>query len=557
MPNQKKAVAYFSMEIGFEPRIPNYAGGLGVLAGDTVKAAADLKVPMVAVTLVHNKGFFYQELAPDGTQIEHPAHWAKDDFLSPTGISVNVPVQGRNVKITSLEYRVRGQTGFEVPIIFLDTDLPENNEYDRSITDYLYGKDNDYRLMQEIVLGIGGVRMLAALGYDIDKYHMNEGHSAFIAIELYRQAKEQNPDFDAEAALLFVKPKLIFTTHTPVPAGHDKFPIAKVKQAIDFFPADHEDDITSEGNLNMTLLALHFSHYINGVAKRHGEISRGMYPGYPIDSITNGVHSATWTSSYMQELFDRYISGWKADSHSLRYAINIPDEELVVAHKKAKVEMIDFLNSRKNAGFDRDYFTIGFARRSTPYKRADLLLSDVNRLLRIHEKYGKIQIVFAGKAHAKDAAGKELIKRIYRLREPVKEKVRIIYMDNYDMILAKLLVAGVDLWVNTPRPPMEASGTSGMKAAHNGIPQLSTLDGWWLEGHIEGKTGWAVGDAKTAGDDVKDAESLYQQLEKIIPIFYNSPAEWAGVMKSCIALNASFFNTHRMVQQYMANAYFH
>jgi starch phosphorylase len=257
----------------------------------------------------------------------------------------------------------------------------------------------------------------------------------------------------------------------------------------------------------------------------------------------------------MQKVFDKHIPGWRKDSHSLRYAANIPKEEIVAAHQLAKEELIEFLNSRKNAGFDLDYFTIGFARRATPYKRADLLISDIPRLLNIHENIGPIQIIYAGKAHAKDQPGKELIRKIFQIREPLKERIRIVYLDNYDMISARLLVSGCDIWVNTPRPPMEASGTSGMKAAHNGVPQLSTLDGWWLEGYIEGKTGWAIGDT-TPGDDLSHRQSLYEQLEKIVPLFYKQSDIWVDIMRTSIAVNASFFNSHRMLQQYVSNAYF-
>lgn len=553
MQQNNQRIAYFSSEIAFDPRVPNYAGGLGVLAGDTIRAAGDLDIPLVGVTLLYKKGFFFQELTADGTQIEHPAHWAWDDFVKDTSTTVELQIAGRTIKVKAWEYQHKGISA-SIPIVCLDTDLPGNSDYDRQITDFLYGRDNEYRMFQELILGIGGARILDALGYNIGKYHMNEGHSAFIALELYRQAKEANPTFDPDALLHVVKERLIFTTHTPVPAGHDKFPLSRVKSTIPFVPQEFEADITQDGMLNMTLLALHFSNYINGVAKKHGEVSRGMFPGYPIDSITNGVHSATWTSLHMQKVFDKHISGWRKDSHSLRSAANIPKEEIAEAHKLAKEEFIEFLNSRKNAGFDRDYFTIGFARRATPYKRADLLLSDISRLLNIHEHIGPIQIVYAGKAHAKDQSGKELIRKIFQIREPLKERLRIIYLDNYDMISAHLLVSGCDLWLNTPRPPMEASGTSGMKAAHNGVPQLSTLDGWWLEGYIEGKTGWAIGDT-TPGDDLSHQLSLYEQLEKIVPLFYNQPDIWTDIMRTCISLNASFFNSHRMLQQYVANAY--
>ncbi|MBU1975530.1 MAG: alpha-glucan family phosphorylase [Nanoarchaeota archaeon] len=553
----ERIVAYFSMEIGLDHRIPTYSGGLGVLAGDTIKAFADLHVPVIAVTLVHSKGYFYQKIE-NGEQKEIPVDWSKDDFLKKTDVVIDIPLKDRTIKVTAWEYICKGCANYEVPVYFLDTNLPENSDYDRKLTDHLYGGDEYYRMLQEIILGIGGVRILEALGYtNLKKYHMNEGHAAFIAFELYNRLKGKVP---ADELVTEIRKRMVFTTHTPVPAGRDNFPLDVVKNTLPDFPDEHEASIVQDGKLSMIQLALYFSEYINGVAEKHGEISRGMFPEYPIDSITNGVHSVTWTCNSFQELFDKYIPGWRRESFSLRYAIGIPRDEIMEAHEKAKGALIDLLNSRLNAGFDRDIFTLGFARRAAAYKRADLLFKDVNRLVHLSEQVGKIQIVFAGKAHPADQHGKGIIKHINDIAASLKDKIKIVWLENYDMDSAKLLVSGVDLWLNTPIPPWEASGTSGMKAAHNGVPHLSSMDGWWLEGHIENETGWSIG--KTAStdsprNDDQDAAEMYLKLEKkILPLFYHDKSAWVNIMRHCIALNGSFFNTHRMVEQYVVNAYF-
>jgi len=439
-----------------------------------------------------------------------------------------------------------------LPVLFLDTNLAENGEWDRTLTTYLYGGDDRYRLAQEIVLGIGGVRALAALQFNtVDRYHMNEGHAATLTLELLRRSKD----------LDLVRQQCLFTTHTPVAAGHDQFDLAFARPMLgDMLPEELVPDVTFQGKLNMTKLALHFSHYVNGVAKKHGEVSRQMFPGYTIDSITNGVHSATWVCEAFRCLFDKHMPGWRSDPYILRSALGIDKQEIWNAHAEAKRELIDFVNSRYNVGMSYETFTIGSARRQTAYKRPDLLISDIPRLLGIAGKAGPIQVIYGGKAHPKDSSGKESIKRIISASKTVKGTVKIVYIRNYDMTIGQMMVAGVDLWLNTPRRPLEASGTSGMKAAHNGVPQLSTLDGWWVEGCIENITGWAIGTEKTADqesvDDV-DRRDLYEKLEKLIlPKFYHDRDNWIRTMRSCIAINGSFFNTNRMVQQYVLNAYF-
>jgi starch phosphorylase len=551
-PTGKPKIAYFSMEIGIDEHIPTYSGGLGVLAGDTLKSSADLNVPIVGVTLLSEKGYFYQEIDSDGNQIELPYNFNINDFLKLLPSKTCVKIEERDVNIRIWYYPVQGTGGYIVPVFFLDTNLETNSNYDREITKYLYGGDNKYRLAQEIVLGIGGVRAIESLGYrTIDKYHMNEGHAALGTLELYDQLK------DVEK----VRSQCVFTTHTPVAAGHDQFDLPLAKSMIgDLIPDSLLHEFTFENKLNMTRLALFFSHYVNGVAKKHGEVSRLMFPGYAIDSITNGVHTPTWVSESFQRVFDKYLAGWRSDPYTLRGAFGIDKKDIWAAHMEAKKKLIDFVNNRYNVGMNYDHFTIGFARRQTAYKRPELLISDAQRLMSLAEKAGSIQIIYAGKAHPKDASGKDTIKRIFSAMKNIQGKVKMAYIHNYDIAIGKLMTAGVDLWLNTPRRPQEASGTSGMKAAHNGVPQFSTLDGWWIEGRVENITGWAIGTRKSnelESDDDNDRNDLYNKLETwIIPKFYNDRDNWIRTMRSCIAINASFFNTNRMIEQYVLNAYF-
>lgn len=558
------AIAYFSMEIGLESGMPTYSGGLGVLAGDTIRAAADLKVPMVGMTLLHRKGYFYQRLDSSGWQIEEPVDWVVDDFLKEVPQRAAVNIEGRAVQLRSWVYEVRGLGEFGVPVYFLDADLPENSEWDRTLTHYLYGGDQHYRLCQEVILGIGGVRMLRALGYNqIQRFHMNEGHSSLLALALLDEEAQGSgrPSIthdDIEA----VRRKCVFTTHTPVPEGQDQFPMDLVNRVLGRREVDEMRDVFCFGDLlNMTYLALNLSHYINGVAKKHGEISRLMYAGYNIDAITNGVHAATWAAEPFSQLYDRYIPGWRQDNFSLRYALSISREEIWGAHTEAKNSLLKYVNRQTNAGMDVNFLTLGFARRTATYKRADLLFADMGRLKEISSKAGRLQVIYAGKAHPQDTAGKELIKRIFQAKEMLSKDIKIAYLENYDLELGKMMTSGVDVWLNTPQPPLEASGTSGMKAVINGVPSLSVLDGWWIEGCIEGVTGWSIGPTGTATDasqnHSRDAASLYDKLGQIVaPLFYRDRQGFVDVMRHAIALNGSFFNTHRMLQQYVLKAYF-
>lgn len=577
----QKKIAYFSMEIALESAIPTYSGGLGVLAGDTLRSAADLMVPIVAVTLLHRSGHFCQHLDALGEQSEQPVEWNVGDFLTEIPTRIALKMEGRAVSVRCWKYQIEGVAGYTLPVYFLDTDLPENEAWDRQLTSVLYGGDAHYRLCQEIVLGMGGVRMLRALGYEtLDRFHMNEGHASLLTLELLLESARKAARTRIEASdLAAVRQKCIFTTHTPVPAGHDQFPLSELasvlqcredlsdicdpQMAIRVF-GKHEARgapkraSTPQTMLNMTYLGLNLSRYVNGVAKKHGEVSRLMFAGYHIDAITNGVHAATWTSPAFQALYDCHIPDWRQDNFSLRHAESIPKQQVWDAHTRAKTELLKFVE-QQGAVLDPDVFTMGFARRVTAYKRAHLVLTDAGRLKKIADKFGRLQLIYSGKAHPSDCEGKRLIRQIFELKETLKDHVSIAFLRNYDMGIAKLITAGVDVWLNTPQPPLEASGTSGMKAALNGIPSLSVLDGWWLEGLVEGVTGWAIGEDRRTQDAGKalDAESLYDKLERVIvPMFYQDRDLYIEVMRHAIALNGSHFNTQRMLHQYVLNAYF-
>ncbi len=554
-------VAYFSMEICLDQALPTYSGGLGVLAGDTLRSAADLHVPMVAVTLLHRKGYFQQRLDAEGNQTELPADWRPEDVLEPLATEIAIEIEGRRVHVRPWRYIVRGTNHATVPVYLLDTNLPQNSEGDRALTDYLYGGDHHYRLCQEIVLGMGGAAMLQALGHDPAHYHINEGHAALVTLTLLERQLAGRAHWDVtESDIEAVRRACVFTTHTPVPAGHDRFPMSLVKQVLGESHLGLLAAALPENSqeLNMTELALRLSRYVNGVAMRHREVSQEMFPTFPIDSITNGVHAQTWTSPPFQELFDKRIPEWRRDNLYLRYAIGIPADEVREAHAAAKQLLIAEVERRNGVVLSPDVLTLGFARRATPYKRADLIFSDVERLRRIAREAGKLQIVFGGKAHPADAGGKALIHHIFEAARSLGDDVRVVYLQNYDMALGRILTAGVDVWLNNPMKPLEASGTSGMKAALNGVPSLSVLDGWWIEGHIEGVTGWSIGNSHAPEPDPEhDADDLYTKLEHaIIPLYKTDPAGWADVMRYSIAINGSFFNTHRMVSQYVRNAYF-
>jgi starch phosphorylase len=557
---QTGTIAYFSMDIAVDSKIPTYSGGLGVLAGDMLRSAADLEIPMVAISLVHRKGYFDQRLDSGGNQLESPAKWSPEGQLARVSPIVSVSIEGRDVRVGAWKYTFQGITGHTVPLFFLDTDLPENDAADRGLTDFLYGGDERYRLCQETILGLAGVVMLRALGYsDVRVFHMNEGHSALATLALMEeQAGGLSERGFSEVEVEAVRQRCAFTTHTPVPAGHDRFSADLISQVLGKARAAALAGLQLlDGSLNMTELALRLSGFVNAVSMRHGEISRAMFPNRRIAAITNGVHAATWTSAPFAALYDRFMPAWRRDNSYLRYAVGIPLTDIRQAHGEAKKDLLQQVRWLTGTQLDGKVFTIGFARRATGYKRGDLVFTNRERLKEIARRVGPVQLIYAGKAHPRDEGGKAIIRRIFEAAAALANDVRVVYLENYDMALGKLLCSGVDVWLNTPLRPQEASGTSGMKAALNGVPSFSVLDGWWVEGHIEGVTGWSIGDIDgTENDSSAEAESLYEKLETLIlPLYYKEPENFAQVMRSAIALNGSFFNTQRMISQYVRNAY--
>lgn len=549
------------MEIAVDPRIPTYAGGLGVLAGDALRSASDRGLPMVGVTLLSRRGYFRQHLDESGQQSEQPEEWSPEAVFERVEPIVLLTLDGARLSIRAWRFWVKGVSGHKVPVYFLDTDTPGNPSWGRALTNNLYGGDEQYRLCQEAVLGIGGLRLLRLLEYtDIVRFHMNEGHSALLTLALLEErVGRPNLSTVTQEDIEAVRSQCVFTTHTPVPAAFDQFPLELARQVLgpDRISILDVTRCCPPGTLNMTYLALRCSRYVNGVAMHHGEVSHGMFPNYPIHAITNGVHGVTWTGAPFQALYDRHIPEWRRDNLYLRYAIGINLEEIRQAHLHAKREMIQQIAQATGVQFDENVATLGFARRATAYKRAELLFTDLDRLRAIRRQAGPFQVVYGGKAHPRDEEGKAVIRRVFQAAAALRDSIPVVYVQNYDFDWARLLTSGVDLWLNTPHRPYEASGTSGMKAALNGVPSLSVRDGWWIEGHIEGATGWSIGfDEDPEQHDIEVA-SMYDKLERVIlPMFYARPNAYTEVMRSTIAVNGSFFNTQRMMAQYVLNAYF-
>lgn len=558
VPPENSQIAYFSMEIAVSPDIPTYSGGLGVLAGDTLRSAADMGLPLAAITLAHRKGYFRQHLDANGIQTEEPQPWSPEVKLAAEEPVVTITIEGRQVALRAWRYDLQGVSGHIIPIFFLDADLEQNDPRDRELTDTLYGGTGDYRLRQEVLLGMGGVRLLDALGYKAAVYHMNEGHAALLTVALLEDQLKGAPLMSAtKDDIAAVRQLCVFTTHTPVPAGHDRFSLEQAHRILGGERSTflEQKGCIHDGLLNMTYVALCFSRFVNGVAMQHGKVSRSMFPDYNISAITNGVHAATWTTASFQNIFDRHMPRWRFDNVTLRYAIDIPEEEIASAHAEAKQLLINAVEQRSGIRLDPNIFTIGFARRAATYKRADLLFTDPERLVQCAHERGGLQVIYSGKAHPADEPGKAKIRQVIELAHKLNsDALRIVYLENYEWQLGALLTGGVDVWLNTPKRPYEASGTSGMKAALNGVPSLSILDGWWIEGWIEGVTGWAIEDHD---DEADEARYLYDHLEHVLlPLYYQQPQQWRRIMRSTIALNGSFFNTQRMLEQYVANAYF-
>jgi starch phosphorylase len=545
------------MEIALAKTLPTYSGGLGMLAGDSLRSAADTGVPLVAVSLVHRRGYFEQHLDANGQQTESDVVWSPESTLPSAGQTITILLQGRELTLTAWRFDVVGVTGHIIPVFLLDADVEGNDPWDRRLTDHLYGGDTYYRLCQEAILGLGGIHLLHALGCEPEVCHMNEGHAALLAIGLLESRVAPLPLHTAtEADAETVKQTCVFTTHTPVPAGHDKFGLDQMMQvlgpdrssAIERFGCLHND------LLNMTYLALRFSRYVNGVAMLHGKVSQQMFPEYPVHSITNGVHAATWLSQPFQQLLDREVPEWRHDNQYFRSVYGIEPEVIEATHAPSKLRLFATVKQRTGIELDPKVLTLGFARRVATYKRANLVLHSPERLIEIADRIGGLQILMAGKAHPADNAGKGLIRDIFSVAAKLEtSKLRVLYLENYDWDLGEQLTNGVDVWLNTPLRPYEASGTSGMKAALNGVPSLSVLDGWWVEGCAEGITGWAI---ENCEDEAIEAERVYDKLENAVAPMFADKARWARLRRHCIAINGTFFNTHRMLGQYVANAYF-
>ena len=544
--NKQFEIAYFSAEIGISSSIPTYSGGLGVLAGDHIKAAGDAGISMCAITLLYKEGYFKQRIDEEGVQTETYPRFDPDPLIKQMDLNFSIQLRNRKVFIQVFKFEYVADSGDRVPIFFLDTDTDKNIDEDRFITHRLYSGDKDHRILQESVLGFGGIKLLQKLEQNsIKTYHMNEGHCSFLVLSLLRHFKG-----DADK----VKSLCHFTTHTPVPAGHDHFSLDRTKNILnDFIPDDMVlPSIEKSQRLHMTELGLHFSRSANGVSELHGDVAQNQFPWATIGFITNGVHHSYWMGTTFKNIFDKYLPGWRLDPDKLLEIDSVPDQILLEAHLSRKKRLLTYANSQTGKALDMETLTIGFARRSATYKRAQLLFNDLEKLRLLGHK--KIQIIYSGKAHPKDTGGKELIRQIVTKAKSLFGSIKIIYLENYDMWLGRLITSGVDVWLNTPLRPNEASGTSGMKATLNGVPNLSILDGWWAEGCDHKVNGWAIGDPNHP-DDQKDAEHLYYLLEnQIIPMFYDNKKKWIGIMKQAIKTGVRF-TAFRMINEYKNQYY--
>ncbi len=540
-------IAYFSAEIGISSSLPTYSGGLGVLAGDHLKAAGDVGLNICGITLLYKEGYFKQRVDEKGEQSETYPKFDPNPLLEKTSIEFSLRLRSRDVWINVFKFTYESRSGSKTPIFFLDTDHEKNKKEDRILTLRLYSGDKNHRILQEAILGFGGIKLLEHMNQNsIKKYHMNEGHSSFLVLGLLEKF---NNDSDK------VKSRCHFTTHTPVPAGHDQFSLDRVKRLLNgLIPHNLQlPSIINQNKLHMTELGLSFSETANGVSKLHGKVAQAQFPWKKdIGYITNGVHHSYWMAGPLKQLYDKFIPDWKENPNALINIDNIPDHNLWQAHLSRKKYLLSYSNSLTGKALDCDTLTIGFARRSATYKRAQLIFHDIEKLKSIG--MNNIQIVFSGKAHPNDKDGKKIIKQIIQKSDSLFGKVKIIFLENYNMWLGKLITSGVDLWLNTPLRPNEASGTSGMKASLNGIPNLSILDGWWEEGCRDGINGWAIGNAENS-DDQKDAEHLYSTLKnKVIPTFYDNREQWIRMMKESIKTGINF-TAHRMILDYKMKYY--
>ncbi|HVH74848.1 MAG TPA: alpha-glucan family phosphorylase [Stellaceae bacterium] len=552
-------IAYFSMEMAVRNEMHSYAGGLGILAGDTARSCADLELPVVFVTLVSRAGYFLQQIDAEGRQTERPDRWEPQQWCAPLGAMVAVEIEGHPVWIRPWLYIHTCPHGHRIPILLLDTDLDQNRKQDRILTDELYGGDDAYRLKQEIVLGIGGIRILQALGFDLHTYHLNEGHAALLSLELlnhWRVPEEERIAGEAPYDIAAVRERCVFTTHTPVEAGHDRFAYDLFERLLPgFIDLDVLKELAGTNGLNMTRLALNLADYVNGVARRHAQTTEHMFPGYRIHAVTNGVHVGTWTHTAFARLYDTHVPRWQHEPELLLRVLQLEGDEVWSCHTAARADLSEYVKKVTGRALDPEIPILGFARRMTGYKRPLLLFEDPGRLAAIAERH-PFQLVMAGKAHPRDAEGKETIRQLHQDFAQLEGRLRCVFLPNYDMEIAKLAVGGCDVWLNTPLPPLEASGTSGMKAALNGVLNLSVLDGWWIEACIEGVTGWAIGEDGAAADEKANAAALYDKLEHaVLPLYHDAPARWRAMMKQAIGNIGAYFNSHRMMRRYATEAY--
>ena len=556
---RRTRIAYFSMEIAMRPEMHTYAGGLGVLAGDTARSCADLELQVVFVTLVSRAGYFRQRIDPERGQLEEADWWEPAKWCVALDAMVAVPIEGRPVWIRPWLFLHECPRGNRVPVLLLDTDLDQNASEDRALTNHLYGGDDVYRLKQEIVLGIGGSRLLRALGFEIRTYHLNEGHAALLILDLmerYRlraqDIKPGRPPYDIAA----IREHCVFTTHTPIEAGHDRFPYELFERLLaGFVSVEDLKQVGGNDRLNMTQLALTFSGYINGVARRHAETTKQMFPGYRIHAVTNGVHVETWAHDAFRELYQSLCPQWAHEPELLVRALHWSEDEIWRCHLAAKADLVRRVAQISGEKLDPNVPILGFARRMTGYKRPMLLFSDLDWLTKIASLH-PFQIVMAGKAHPRDVEGKESIRLIQKIIRQLRGKVTCVFLPNYNMEIARDLVAGADVWLNTPLPPLEASGTSGMKAALNGVLNLSVMDGWWVEACIENVTGWSIGLDRDSGSDEHHGDSLHEKLAgTVLPLYYKEPERWRWMMKQAIGNIACYFNSQRMMRRYATEAY--
>ena len=540
--------AYFSMEIALRPDMKTYSGGLGILSGDTLKSCADLGLNMAGVTLLYKNGYFKQSIDPDsGKQVESNDEWDYKNKLVDTNKTFHITIENRDILVKLWKYDIVSKS--TVPVYFLDTNLPENDYEDQAICFNLYSKYDNTRLKQEIMIGVGSVMALQTLGYDIaDKYHLNESHATF-AIP-YLEKVLGNHEKAAQ--------KIVFTTHTPLEHGHKKYAFDTLRPQL----GDELTNIMQTNNedksiVNLTKYCLDNCIYSNAVARKHSEVMHKMFPTKHIDYITNGVHTYTWVAPATAEVFDKYCPDWRLDPSDLRNAMNIPEYEMRTLHTTNKKRLFEMVEQRLGKKFSTDKFTIGFARRVDGYKRQNFIFKDLDRLCRIAQKFGGLQFVFAGKAYPDTAGPDSTLAEVYRLSQRTDLPIDIVYIPDYDMTTSEYMVAGVDIWLNNPLRPLEASGTSGMKATLNGVPNFSVVDGWWVEGIQENETGWAIGDENShMGNEEYELNDLYGKLEHIIlPTYHYDTKKWLEIQKQAIAINASYFNTQRMVTEYLTKGY--